>query len=81
MRAARLAALGGTLALTLSAFGCAGSYHVRAIIDPEAGITGLATFRVLPVPPPRDIAELQRVAAAVVKKFPKAASRTVAAGR
>lgn len=52
MRAARLAALGGTLALT--ALGCAGSYHVRTITAPEAGIAGLVTFRVLPVPAPRD---------------------------
>jgi hypothetical protein len=52
MRAARLAVLGGTLAL--AALGCAGSYHVRTITAPEAGIAGLHAFRVLPVPPPRD---------------------------
>jgi hypothetical protein len=52
MRAARLAAIGGTLAL--AALGCAGSYHVRTITAPEANVAGLATFRVLPAPPPRD---------------------------
>ena len=54
MRAARLAAFGGTLALALSALGCAGSYHVRTITAPDANVAGFQTFRVLPVPPPRD---------------------------
>ena len=52
LSAARSAALGGMLAL--AAAGCAGSYRVRTITAPEAGLAGLATFHVLPAPPPRD---------------------------
>ena len=52
MRAALSAALGGVLAL--AAVGCAGSYNVRTITAPEAGVASLHAFHVLPAPPPRD---------------------------
>lgn len=52
MRAALSAAAGGMLAL--AALGCAPSYQVHTLVAPDAQLTSLHTFRVLPTPPPRD---------------------------
>lgn len=52
MRERLMAAATGLLLLWGSA--CAPSYQVRTMASPDAGIGGVRTFRVLPVPPPRD---------------------------
>lgn len=41
-------------ALVVAAIGCAASYDVRTIVAPEAQFGTMHTFRVLPVPTPRD---------------------------
>jgi len=48
----RIAHLLGAAALTLTA--CGPAIHVRTVVSPDAGLSRLATFRILPVPRPRD---------------------------
>ena len=52
MRGAVLAAIGGMLMSGVAA--CARSYDVHTVMAPDASVTSLRTFRVLPVPPRRD---------------------------
>lgn len=52
MRGAVRAAIGGMLMVGAAA--CAHSYDVHTVQSPDASVTGLRTFRVLPVPPARD---------------------------
>lgn len=52
MRKAMMVAAGGMLAL--AALGCGASYEVHTMSAPDARLTELHTFRVLPAPRPRD---------------------------
>ena len=52
MRRFSRAAIGGMLIMGATA--CAPSFQVHTVQSPDESVTGLRTFRVLPVPPPRD---------------------------
>lgn len=41
-------------ALTLAAIACGPAIQVRTVVSPEANLTNLRTFRILPAPKPRD---------------------------
>jgi len=50
MRPTLIAVAGAALVVA----GCAAGLHVKTLAAPDAGFATLSTFRVLPVPPPRD---------------------------